>query len=252
MKETERGETALRLPLLGTRTNYALFQYVLLDLTESSALISIPSWLVNRARLSEGEEISLHLNSTSSGTLTLVDTLGPDQLYRISFSNSNQVNWEPKEGLSQLRALLKDTFFLKKGVFIYLKHLVPYFSRIFLLSDSAYNDLKKLTLDDVSKHVQTHIQKLEELYSTFQTTVTKREEVPIYLDLEALRDAVQSELDIPFLELAFDNQNPLEAEPTNTNATRPYYAYLEAIKTLENRLYTNYNQIVYIYSESLA
>lgn len=245
MQSLENIESSLRLPLLGTRESYELFQYILVSMTPEKAIFSIPAWLLTRTQLSHGEQISLNLHQNRIRyPVEVLENVGNAVVYRVHFpKNCGTFLAEGKGDVSTLAHLLKDSFFLKKGVLIYLKHLEPYFSRLFEFTETEYQDLKKLTFADVRRHVQEHIQQLEKLYQLFTEEVCEFQDVPLHVDLENLRESVLSELDLPFLETAFQESSPLQAHS--------YRLYLEAIKILEFRLYQNYNQIVFLYLRSL-
>lgn len=136
-----------------------------------------------------------------------------------------------------LLKVLKDAFLLKKGVLIYLKHLIPYFTRITDYPTKDYARLKDVFLNDVFNRVKRNGERLKSLYERLQTEVRVKEDIAAYLDLEDLRDMVESEIYLDIFKAAFDTENILP--------------YMNAIKLLENRLYVNYNTVVMIYIHSL-
>jgi len=83
-----------------------------------------------------------------------------------------------------------------------------------------------------------HKNKLDELYNIFRKAHGNYREIARHLNLEDLRDIIESEIYIEVIKITFESEVALQ--------------YLLAIKELEKKLYYNYNTIVLIYIESLS
>ncbi len=275
MKTVVEKPTTLCLPFLGSRPNNEIFEYLLLKINERSALISIPNWVVNRTLLQDAETISLHLNhylkdsysvsGSVSGVVKRMDDGkgGIENLYRIEFSDpltpvTQVVEEMPLDGQSELIRLIKDSYFLKNGVFVYLKHLIPYFSRILKFSEEEYKDLKSVLLDDVHERVRTHMQGLEKLNQELEEKKQEGQDCLLNLNLDQLRKMIQSEIDLSLFELALAESMPKSGQQIGqflaeqTYTQKSFYLYLHSIKIVEDRLYDNYNYIVFLYAQSLS
>lgn len=257
----------LRLPFLGRRANDEIFQYILIKLDAQSALIAIPSWLSQRIDLEEEEDVHLHLTSLASDTYAIqgsiegkVDILASrreeyGRLYRLLFKEPLQLSAvKQKEIIDEKSALklVKDTLFLKNGIFIYLKHLIPFFSRLLLFSGDRFEKIKDLLFKDTQDHVLANMKKLESLHKELKAELTHFKELPSLIDLEAFGEIVKSEIDSMLYQLAIEGDLPLMTKPQEKSYTmRSYKIYLHAIKVLEGRLYSNYNQMVCLYTKAL-
>jgi hypothetical protein len=257
----------LRLPLLGSTANHVVFQYLLLEITPRSALIAIPHWLLQRSHLQKDEQVHLFLDSRSAAERYceqyLVGHAEPlpstsselGQLYSIHFEEPVPSLQFPKRAesdeVAKIAALLKDSLLLKNGVSVYLKHAIPFFSRILKISAEHYERLKSVVLSDIESRVHTHLKELERLYKEFIAEVKTPADVSKVLDLEYLRELTESEIDINLLDLAFLGNIDLINRSLYHTSVKSYGAYVNAIKTLEQRLYANYNSIVTIYGSSV-
>lgn len=259
---------ALRLPLLGSRHDGELFEYLLLKKNEHSALISIPHWVISRANLLEGEKVSLHLKQylhalqEVEGTSVSVGTQwnGYENLYRVSFLHPLRYvprDFQDETLRGQLLDLIKDSFFLKNGILVLLKHLIPYFSRILKLSHYRYKNLRTALLDEVLLNVYENMSELDKLRKVLQSQVKEDREIPLYVNLENLRKIIQSEIDFSLFVVAFDN-TPGEQKKLNqifqsqTYSLKSHKVYLDAIKVTERRLYDNYNSIVGLFGRAFG
>ncbi len=128
---------------------------------------------------------------------------------------------------------LKDSYLLKRGVSIYLKHLLPSLSRVADYSREDFLALKEVFLSDVRERVRAHQLRLGELYRQAAGLAGGEGEIVAGLDLEELRELSTSELSSAIFQTAF----------AGDLAARQ----LAAIQTLEKRLYGNYNSIIMIY-----
>jgi hypothetical protein len=257
--------TALDLtlfPFLGTRVaDHACFEYLPVEISEGGLRIAIPRWLVSREQLNENEGVNLHLpfrfeeKVFDRGTISWSrwDEGSDAQVYGIRVDASPPTppllffGWEdqafvavcPEYSLGHeiLNQVMKDLFLLKKGVLIYLNHLIPYFSRITLYPSEEYPMLKEFFLDDIRFKVKEHQEKLEALYDQALGGMHGQEEIARNLDLEEVRSLVESEIYLEILKTTFQS-----------DAVMPY---LNAIKALEDRLYLRYNSLVILYVQSL-
>ena len=93
-----------------------------------------------------------------------------------------------------LRSIVKDAILLKRGVLIYLKHLVPYFSRVAEYPDEEYPLLRASLWDEVSEHITQNKLELEELQRKLLNECSSLADIPLLLQLEELRAMVESEI----------------------------------------------------------
>jgi hypothetical protein len=133
--------------------------------------------------------------------------------------------------------ILKDSALLKKGVLIYLNHLIPYFSRISGYPVEDYPRLRNFVLMDIREKVKDHYGKLEALAEVLRENIRTLADIPRFVDLEELRAMVESEISTDLFHITFDSQRVV--------------SYLAAIKELENKLYSNYNMVVMLHIKSL-
>jgi hypothetical protein len=155
----------------------------------------------------------------------------------FSLENSRVITSQDVSLEDLLLRVLKDSVLLKKGISIYFNHLIPYFSRITGYPSKDYPNLKDIFLNDIKNKIIQHKEKLDELYQLFKNS-SNHKTIAWHLNLEDLRDLIESEIYIDVLNITFDSDTALQ--------------YLQAIKELENKLYYNYNNIVMIYIESLT
>jgi len=258
---------ALRLPLLGSRDTNELFEYLLLKMNDNGVLISVPNWVIGRVSLNDNEMISLHLKHYL-GTLKPVEgkafSLGShwngyENLYRVQFSHALEYLPLPQGNRSlrdELLFLLKDSFLLKNGIFVILKHLIPYFSRLLKLTQLRYKNLKSALLDEVLRNVQANMQELENLWKLLDEQIKDERDIPLYLNLDTLRRLIESEIDLSLFILAFDQSKGVkkldQIFQTQTYSLKSHTLYLDAIKVTEHRLYDNYNTIVSLFSQSFG
>lgn len=268
---------SLKFPFLGTLDNGEPFEYLLLSIDTVSAKIALLQWFLNRLQLHIGEKISLHLpyvlsteyrlRGDISGTVIAAKHSEENQgkIYQVSLSNqkidsadkhnvfdqyAKQI--ESEASLTELLIhLLKDSMLLKSGIRVYFKHLIPYFSRIADYSHKEYSKLEMYFLHDIESRISDNVIKLEKLHKVAQEKITKPEEIAIYIDLEFLRETLESEISLSVFNVVFSE----DKKPDLSAVTHPQHGifmYINAIKSLERRLYSNYNHIVIIYLKSIA
>lgn len=261
--------TSLRLPFIGSRENGEPFDYLLMKMNPTSGLIASPSWLSNPTLLSKGEQINLHLHrcSQNSSTATapikaLVYPLEDSRLRHESFYRfqleaplvsdvllpAKETSTE-QEINNQIITVIKDSLLRKSGVFIYLKHFIPYLARILdTLVKKRYSDLRTDLFDNVHKQVEKHREGFEAMYYTFKDQSPEAAQSPLDLDIELVRQYTRSEIDIELFSLALDKEpgKNVEDQPLSNSCypKQPHLMYLEAIKVAEERLYDNFNYIV--------
>lgn len=253
---------SILLPFLGCREeDHVCFQYIPLELSTTGFRIAVPRWVVSRERIQVNDLITLNspfrfqghtfyqgrviwtkwdeaLVSQISG-LTLEQEMPPT--YPIYFTVQDSgitFNREQFAAVDNcILELFKDLILLKRGVSIYFKHLIPYFSRITGYSTKDYPHLKDLLLLDIQNKITEHIDKLKDIFDEMQSSLNLYQNIVKLFDLEHLRGLVESEISLDLLLVTFESE-----------AARQY---LTAIKELENKLYANYNNITMIYISSL-
>lgn len=268
----------IRFPFIGSRSNGELFEYLLLKMNDRSALISLPSWLVDRTVLSPQEEINLHITQIFSDNYKISRKVtgqtfqlesrktGLENLYRIEFKtqitsaefveNRYPTQQKIKEALV---SLIKDSMLIKSGIYIYLKHLIPYLSRIVTMSEGRFQALKEHMLSNIHHNVYDNMIGLENLYIQVDSQMKRDGLSFIDIDLDAFREFSHSEIDLNLFTLAlhyFPNEsaeNLYRQDPLSNPcySTQPQNMYVDAIKLAELRLYDNYNYAASLYGQLL-
>lgn len=253
---------SILFPFLGSREeDHVCFEYLPLNISLHGLCITIPQWLVSREHLEVNDLIHLHIplqldrGHFDMGEIvwTRWDEASQAQVCGIRLGRQTVVQhpvWISLESRDirlyfrdfasaedVLLSVLKELFLLKKGVLIYLNHLIPYFSRIGKYPSEDYPMLKEVFLEDVRSRVKDHQEKLEALYDEICQMRPSQSDMARNLDLEGLRALVESELYMEILKATFESETALR--------------YLRSIKDLEEKLYFNYNIIVLLYIRSL-
>lgn len=261
-KEKRLDISSVNMPFLGTRgEDHSSFQYLILDLSRSGIGFTIPNWVVSREGIRKNDTVNFHLPLNIEGQFynqgSILWTKWDDVIqgevcgailcnkerpsYPVFISvESGSVSvdlddFQVHENL--LCKVIKDTAFLKKGVEIYLGHLIPFFSRISKYPPKEYPALKESLFLDVHRRIREHSDQLEKFYERVREEMPARSEIPRIVDLEELRTMIESEIYIEIFRIAFSDENIMP--------------YLNAIKDLEKRLYFNYNTVVMLYIHSL-
>lgn len=270
MKELSK---APKFPFLGT-LDWEPFEYMLLSIDSSTAEIALLPWFRNRRQLHLGDKVDLHLpsffyqkNTLNQGAIISANQNNEIQgkVYHVSLVESDEATQAPsehfKEQLSETTPLIelltkyiKDSLLLKAGVRVYFKHLIPYFSRISNYSSTTFSKLENVFLRDIEKRIIDSESKLENIYQMAKQKITKREEIPVFIDLDELREIIESEISLSIFNVTFSKNKTASILDLST-MTQPQYGilmYINAIKILEKRLFFNYNTIVTIYSKSLT
>lgn len=195
----------LRFPLLGTMQDGETFQYLLLNIDDKEAEISIGSWIVRRVKLNLGEEVQLYIPSHINenfllrkhviGTVSAID----NDVYKITFPRGSapasigEIFSQKIDSCVPLTLqLVKDSLFLKEGVKVYFNHLIPYFSRIVNYTPKEYAHIKKTLLDDVLNHISDNEAQFRKLYETLCDKLKKQEEISLYINPEDLCNICES------------------------------------------------------------
>lgn len=276
---------SLRFPFLGAREDGEPFEYLLMEITPEKATIAIFRWMVNHINLDEGEKVHLFvpavlttqflLRKDAPGKVEAIKKSEEEQgfFYEILFLKPGRLNVSVKgtgelidnatadEPLANLLIqLVKDSLILKQGISVYLKHIAPYFSRLVDTAHKDYLALEDYIFNDIKNKVKKNEMILKELYESLKT-IQNTHQIPILINLEELRQSVESEIGLDLFLVAFSNtetrdelmQMLKESKYEDKLRLKYFYMnYLIAIKDLEKRLYSNYNQIVLIYLKSLA
>ncbi len=250
------------LPFLGSREeDHLCFQYIPLDISTHGLKLAVPKWVVEREKLRDGDIVNLHVPFRMSGVhfnrgrilWSTWDETIHSQVCGIRMEKGTPLHCpvfiaiDTGEGGINLQEftseevlilrILKDSILLKKGVLIYLNHLVPYFSRVTSYPADEYPMLKEFLFDDVRRRIGQNIERLESLYQRAQAELPSRTEIPLFLDLEEVRSIIKSEIYLDLFKTAF--------------ATETILPFLSAVKELEKKQYTNYNTLVMLYLKSL-
>lgn len=281
-----KSPSLIRFPFLGTREDGEPFQYMLMSISQTMANIAIFAWFSNQIALSLNEKVDLFIPSL----LTLKYDFRNDisgiiissqkekeldgKFYEVSFHNQPKIHLEQAETpeefsqtiptelslLDMFFRLMKDTLIIKEGILIYLKHLMSYFSRIINYTPKEYSDLKKFIFVDIEDKIKKNQKAIRNIYDLLKNTVKDIKDITLEFNLEDLREAMESELNLDLLMLVCGDvtsreelvsllYTPKSHEPYNMNYK--YINYIIAIKNLEKRLYSNYNQIVLIYLKAI-
>lgn len=255
----------IKFPLLGSLEDGESIEYIIWSIHSTYIEIAILNWLVNRSKLHKNDKVNLYIpqrlteqyyfRKNVSGTVTEVTPYKEMQgeIYRISVDQLNPQEFTREllvieTPIELLIQLIKDSMILKQGIQVYIKHLIPYFSRLVNYTNEEYTQIKKHILLDVKQHINQNTAKLQELHKILQTKLTKIEQIPIYIDLELLREILESEISGGLFHIIFTENNKISL---HANKNDSFFMYINAIKNLEERLYSNYNQIVLLYLKSL-
>lgn len=277
----------LRLPFLGTRRGGEPFEYLLMNIDSEKAHIAIFKWMVNYTILEKNEEVDLYLPikltlryDFREDVLGGVSSINEDEetgeyLYEIALDYSSIKSAFDKNTLAHfpynipvesdlielLSKLIKDSIILKEGLIVYLKHFGSYFSRIVDYPTEDYVDFKKFVFGDLISRIQINIELLGGVSELINRDLKEIDDLSIYLNLEELRETIESEINLDLFLIAFTPKRTgrdlvdilqMPDEFTVNFPDEYYMTYLFAIKNLEKRLYSNYNRIVLIYMRSVS
>lgn len=96
--------------------------------------------------------------------------------------------------------------------------------------------LRSFLFDDAESRVQQNQQYLEKVFNFLSEASIVRTDILSLLNIEDLLDAFEPEIPADVFSLAFEDESVLP--------------YLHSIKSLEEKLYTNYNTLVMLYMNS--
>ena len=249
------------LPFVAIReSDFALFEYVPLDVSFPTIKVVLPPWLREQERLRDQDLISLNTSYVlSRGNFSHAYVSASEHHFglnaeivtlRFSEPEGNKLPiWmaEPKlevalslpEQLSieeYFLTLLKDILILKKGINIYFSHLVPLFSRVLNQQQTDFKGVRTVLFEDVGKQLLEGTKRLEVYRSSVSKALTSK---------KRFKDALAES---NFEEILSDLRYPLPFE-LFTTAIRDIVArnYLTSIKHLERRKFITYNVLTSIY-----
>ena len=249
-------------PLVGARAeNYVSFQYLPLSVEGRELRFVIPSWVLSREQFVVGDLVDLHvsfeLEPASYFRRVRITSEHSDEsldgsVYSASFEEAERLHESVtlqvkgqelvpllsqsvfEEKLSSRRSfvvqMLRDIVLLKQGVLVYLKHLVPYSSRIANYPSESYPLLKEQVWKDIAEQIASNSRALEDLIRTIEKKCTNDDDIARVIDLEQLRVSIESEIYYDIFRLTFDSDMAIR--------------YLAAIKELEGKLYSSYNAML--------
>ena len=261
-QEPRYGLASAILPFIGNRANdYQPFQYLVQDISANGVRIAIPNWVVLRDVIYPGDHIQLQVpfefqgQTHNSGVvvwqkwdesldaqvcgISLHTRTPPVYPVRISLvSKEIYVDLQDFESMESLLVrVLSDSVLVKQGLSIYLRHLDAYFYRTSLVSRQEYQKFRELIFDEIFQWVLVNYNGL----MAISTQVAKARDIDQafsrLVNLEELRQLMQPEV---YIEL-FARVLSLEVVDL----------YLKAIKTLEQKVYLNYNTVVMLYLRNL-
>lgn len=262
-------EKSLNFPFVGSLEDGEPFEYLLLSLDKNKVEIAILEWLVNRVSLHVGAAIDLHLPKNFSKNQFLKKTTQGQvsahthredlsgEIYHITLNEEERDSIdllpsfvEHLSSLELLKYLIKDAIFIKQGVRVYLKHLIPYFSRKVNYEFQDYQLIEKYFLNDIEQRIKKNEEKLTELLKLIESDLKDIEDIALFINLEDFREMLESEISLTLFHVMFDEQINKD-KISWTHHAYGVVNYIHAIKNLEKRLYFNYNLTVILYLKSL-
>lgn len=254
--------TSALLTFLGSReSDHLAFEYLLVDTSLHGAKIAIPRWVVSRDHLRIDEVINLHVPFRQAaeiydqGRVTRAEW---SEEYEAQLCGIRLIEKPPMHTPVYLRLengkvqldlkntpeahklvikVLKDMVLLKKGILIYLDHMIPFFSRISHVTEQNYTLLRDFLFEEARSQLVYNHRSLEEIYERLAGELTSDRDIGAALVLEEIRPFMESELYADLFKIALESP-----------AIDPY---LHAIKQLEKKLYAGYNTLAMIYLGTL-
>ncbi len=249
------------LPLLGSRQeDFQPFQYLVQDLSANGVRIAIPSWAQRREILYRGDAVNLHLpyqlygQSKNQGIVAwenwdpqmqiqscgiLLDRHFPET-YPVYISLETReaiINLSDVQNVASiLRKVLKDAVLLKRGLLIYMGHLVAYLARMSRFSRKEYADFRKLIIEDIQSSLRNNLKYLQAIYLNAMHAKSEHE-ILDRIDIDEIRKKMEPELYVDLFQSVLDSE--------------VIQRYLIALKTLEKKGFNNYNTLVILYVNSL-
>jgi hypothetical protein len=234
------------------------FQFLLVDSSSSGVQITIPDWVVEWDLFVKDEELRLCLPiaagkstleachvrwhktdpETNEQFVGLVQTRKTFQepLFKLDEFGMLELAKDGTDPRKLVLRLIKDSSVLKRGVSIYLEHFLPYFTRITRDLDH-YDEVRSFMLTDTLDLVKTKIKSLELMHEDFSKGFSDQSLSEVDLQMNNLRELFKSEVSNALFKMTFPEQLLL--------------SYVEEIKNLELRLFSNYNSLVTLYSIAL-
>ena len=192
----------------------------------------------------EGEVISVRAAAEQAGQVATARLTGRSPLRypvyaepstgAIVFRGADGTHADPVE---LTRALLRDSALAKSGVRVYFKHIVPLFSRITLTPTKDYAQLRGFLLEEIRGKIEANVDAFTRWGEAVAGDTFTAGDLLTALDLEAIRAAVEPEINNELFDSVFDRTHTAQ--------------YLDAIRLLERRLCLNYNTLVLLYSAAL-
>jgi hypothetical protein len=131
------------------------------------------------------------------------------------------------------RKVLKDAYFLKRGILIYLDHLIPVFGR-------SAHVRRRFSATEAGQHfketrvvLDRSLGELEKYLEKANTPDFDAKNLPPDWDWDVLRKSVTVDFVLENMASKFK--------------TREAYPYLRSIRLLDHRLYTNFNSLIAIH-----
>ncbi|MBA2882217.1 hypothetical protein HNR65_002558 [Desulfosalsimonas propionicica] len=249
------------LPLLGSRQeDFQPFQYLVQDLSANGVRIAIPSWAQRREKLYRGDAVNLHLpyqlygQSKNQGIVAWENWDPQMQIQSCGISLHRHfpetypvyISLETREAVVNLSVVqsvanilckvLKDAVLLKRGLLIYMEHLVAYLTRVSRFSKKEYADFRGLIIEDIQSGLKDNLRYLEALYQDALNAASEHE-IFDRLDIDDIRKKMEPELYVDLFRSVLDSEI--------------IQRYLVALKVLEKKGFNNYNTLVILYVNSL-
>ena len=241
-------------PFLGSRENgQPSFAYLLRDVSASGVGLIVPPQ-PGMVALEVGELVNFHLpfqlnkKFYNQGVIRWQENVPRGQMCgarlekRVPLRYPIYVAFETGEirfvteefGIESLEDLtqriLEDAYYFKRGVAIYLEHLLPYFERHRLQRRAKGLPTDENVVPRVRAQIAQHIQTIANLRALNRTT---KQVFPNSADLETLRSAVDFEPSLTELSERFD-----------AKTIRPY---LRSVQLLKHQLFSNFNTLVLVH-----
>jgi hypothetical protein len=247
------------VPFLGSRENgQPSFNYLLRDVSPSGVGIIVPA-ADRMVPLEVGETVNFHLpfqlnqKFYNQGVVRWERTVPQGQMcgahlekrvplrYPIYVAfGTGDVRFIMEEfGIQSVNHLveqiLKDAFYLKKGVGIYFEHLAPFFARHSLQRVDRGPKRPQNIVPGIRAHIQDNVRIIENLQNRAAQGAVAHS-FPSRADLETLRGAIALELNLNLLTERF-------SAPT-------VIPYLRSVRFLEHQLYSNLNTLVLVHLQT--
>ena len=246
----------ISLPFLGFHEQGGFaFQFFLMDASPNGLQVNIPEWVTAWNRLDEGDEVLFSLPLTAGGKLLhqghirwtrharetretrygaiLTPPLVRNAPTAFVMTRQGEITFQGPDDTHTLKdfcaATLKDAALLKKGILIYLDHLMPYFSRLTENPDE-YPELRGILFSELRREIELGARTLKDLAERVAAAPDFLAGFADYYDLETLRRLLEPTLPVQILRSAFEKERIL--------------AYLEEVHRLELRSFVSYNVLV--------